>query len=100
MEIVPFQVSIPETVAADLQGRLRRVRWPEPETVGDWSQGTPLAYLRELCRYWLEDYDWRAAEARLNRFPQFTAEIDGLRIHFASTPASTPLMYASSVSYR
>lgn len=50
-DIVPFQISIPETVAADLKDRLRRTRWPEPETVGDWSQGTPLAYVRELCRY-------------------------------------------------
>lgn len=95
-DVVPFQVSIRETVAADLQDRLRRTRWPEPETVGDWSQGTPLAYARELCRYWLEDYDWHAAEARLNRFPQFTTEIDGLRIHFIHVrsphPDAVPLL--------
>jgi epoxide hydrolase len=89
-DITPFQISIPETVATDLQARLRRTRWPEPETVSDWSQGTPLAYVRALCRYWLEDYDWRAAEARLNRFPQFTTEIDGLRIHFVHVRSPNP----------
>lgn len=81
-DIVPFRIDIPETAVTDLRDRLRRTRWPEPETVDDWSQGTPLAYVRELCRYWREEYDWRAAEARLNRFPQFTTAIDGLGIHF------------------
>jgi epoxide hydrolase len=95
-DIVPFQISIPETAAADVRDRLRRTRWPEPETVGDWSQGTRLTYMRELCRYWLEEYDWHAAEARLNRFPQFTTEIDGLRIHFIHArsphPDAVPLL--------
>jgi pimeloyl-ACP methyl ester carboxylesterase len=95
-DIVPFRVGIPETVAADVRDRLRRTRWPEPETVGDWSQGTRLPYIRELCRYWLEEYDWQAAEARLNRFPQFITEIDGLPIHFVHVrsphPDAVPLL--------
>ncbi|MBI0295683.1 alpha/beta fold hydrolase [Streptomyces sp. PRKS01-29] len=95
-DIVPFRISIPEATASDLRDRLRRTRWPEPETVGDWSQGTRLTYIRELCRYWLEKYDWRAAEVRLNRFPQFTTEIDGLRIHFLHVrsphPDAVPLL--------
>ena len=78
----PFLVQVPETELEDLRQRLRRTRWPERETVGDWSQGTPLAYVRDLCRYWLEEYDWPAAEARLNQFPQFVTEIDGLDMHF------------------
>jgi pimeloyl-ACP methyl ester carboxylesterase len=81
-DIIPFRIDIPEDHLEDLRERLRRTRWPEPETVAGWSQGTPLAYARELCRYWLEDYDWRAAEARLNRFPQFRTAVDGLDIHF------------------
>src|SRR5579875_1446995 len=81
-DIIPFRIDIPEDQLEDLRERLRRTRWPEPETVAGWSQGTPLAYARSLCRYWLEDYDWRAAEARLNRFPQFRTAIDGLDIHF------------------
>jgi epoxide hydrolase len=80
--ITPFRVEIPEAEVDDLRERLRRTRWPEAETVGDWSQGTPLAYARELCRYWLEEYDWPAAQARLNRFPQFRTTVDGLGIHF------------------
>ncbi|HEY7016070.1 MAG TPA: epoxide hydrolase [Streptosporangiaceae bacterium] len=81
-EIIPFRIEIPETDLDDLRQRLRRTRWPEPATVDDWSQGIPLDYTRQLCEYWLEQYDWRAAEARLNRFPQFLTEIDGLDIHF------------------
>jgi pimeloyl-ACP methyl ester carboxylesterase len=81
-EIIPFRIEIPETDLDDLRQRLRRTRWPEPATVDDWSQGIPLDYTRQLCEYWLEQYDWRAAEARLNRFPQFRTEIDGLDIHF------------------
>ncbi|HMG43896.1 MAG TPA: epoxide hydrolase [Acidimicrobiales bacterium] len=79
--IEAFRVAVPEAELEDLKGRLRRTRWPEAETVGDWSQGVPLAYLQELCRYWAEEYDWRATEARLNGFSQFRTEIDGLGIH-------------------
>lgn len=81
-EVAPFRAGIPESVLEDLRDRLRRTRWPERETVDDWSQGTPLAYVRDLCQYWLHDYDWRRAEARLNSFPQFTTAIDGMDIHF------------------
>lgn len=95
-DITPFQVRIPETDVTDLRERLRRTRWPEPETVGDWSQGTPLAYVRELCRYWREDYDWDAAEARLNRFPQFRTGLGELRVHFVHVrsphPDAVPLL--------
>ncbi|MFF1381546.1 epoxide hydrolase family protein [Streptomyces sp. NPDC058308] len=95
-DTVPFRISIPESAAADLRDRLRRTRWPEPETVDDWSQGTRLSYVRELCRYWTQEYDWAAAEARLNRFAQFTTEIDGLRIHFLHVrsphPDAVPLL--------
>lgn len=75
--LTPFRIDVPEGELEDLRERLRRTRWPEPETVDDWSQGTPLGYAREMCRYWLEEYDWRAADARLNRSGQFTTTIDG-----------------------
>jgi pimeloyl-ACP methyl ester carboxylesterase len=81
-DIRPFRIDIPEADLDDLRDRLRRTRWPEPEPVGDWSQGVPLAYVRELCDYWRSAYDWRAGEARLNRFAQFRTEIDGVDIHF------------------
>ena len=81
-EVKPFRIEVSEADLRDLRQRLKQTRWPEPETVEDWSQGVPLAYLRELCRYWSEEYDWRATEARLNSLPQFRTVIDGLGIHF------------------
>ncbi|HEX4091123.1 MAG TPA: epoxide hydrolase N-terminal domain-containing protein, partial [Trebonia sp.] len=81
-EITPFRIDIPDADLDDLRQRLRQTRWPDPETVDDWSQGIPLAYVRDLCGYWLDRYNWRASEARLNRFPQFRTEIDGADIHF------------------
>ncbi|MEV0825071.1 epoxide hydrolase family protein [Nonomuraea rubra] len=80
--VTPFRLDVPEPVLADLRERLRRTRWPEKETAEDWSQGVPLDYLRELCRYWADEYDWRATERRLNALPQFRTSIDGLGIHF------------------
>jgi epoxide hydrolase len=56
----PFKVAVPDADLADVRQRLRRTRWPERETVDDWSQGVPLAYLRELCDHWATAYDWRA----------------------------------------
>jgi epoxide hydrolase len=79
--VTPFRIEIPEADLSDLRERLGRTRWPERETVEDWSQGVPLAYLRELCGYWAREYDWRVTEARLNTLPQFRTEIDGLGIH-------------------
>jgi len=81
-EIIPFRIDIPEADLDDLRQRLRRTRWPDAETVDDWSQGIPLSYTRDLCGYWLERYDWRTCEASLNGLPQFRTSIDGLDIHF------------------
>jgi len=78
----PFRIEIPEADLVDLRDRLARTRWPESETVDDWSQGMPLAYTREVCDYWATRYDWRATEARLNALPQFVTAIDDLDIHF------------------
>ena len=89
-QIIPFQIDIPETNLDDLRRRLRQTRWPEAETVDDWSQGVPLAYLRDLCDYWQENYNWRACEASLNRFPQFRTQIDGVDIHFLHVPSPQP----------
>src|SRR6202012_85207 len=81
-EIRPYRIDVPAAVLDDLHARLARTRWPEAECVDDWSQGIPLAYTRELAGYWADGYDWRFREAALNRFDQFTTEIDGLDIHF------------------
>jgi epoxide hydrolase len=79
--VEPFRIAVPETELDDLRERLKAARWPERETVDDWSQGVPLDYLRELCAYWADGYDWRRAEARLNVLPGYRTEIDGLGIH-------------------
>jgi pimeloyl-ACP methyl ester carboxylesterase len=88
--VTPFRIDIPDADLDDLRGRLRRTRWPEAETVADWSQGIPLAYLRDLCGYWADGYDWRATEARLNRLSQFRTEVDGLGIHFLHVRSPHP----------
>jgi pimeloyl-ACP methyl ester carboxylesterase len=80
-EVAGFHLSVPEAQLEDLRARLRRARWPEAETVGDWSQGVPLAYMRELCAYWAEGYDWRPTEARLNALGQIRVDVGGLGIH-------------------
>jgi pimeloyl-ACP methyl ester carboxylesterase len=89
-EIVPFRIDVPEAELADLHDRLARTRWPEAETVDDWSQGIPLAYVQELCHHWATGYDWRASEARLNGFPQFRTELDGLGIHYLHVRSPEP----------
>jgi pimeloyl-ACP methyl ester carboxylesterase len=78
----PFQVEVPEEDLVELRRRIAATRWPSKELVADRSQGVQLATLQELARYWTTDYDWRACEARLNALPQFTAQIDGVDIHF------------------
>jgi pimeloyl-ACP methyl ester carboxylesterase len=80
--IRPFEIHAADEELEDLRRRLRATRWPEKEAVDDWSQGVPLAYVQEVCEYWAEKYDWRATERRLNQFPQFKTEIDGLDFHF------------------
>src|SRR4051812_4935190 len=88
--VTPFRIDIPEADLDDLRQRLARTRWPEAETVDDWSQGIPLSYVQELVEHWLNKYDWRATEARLNQFPQFRTEIDGLGIHFIHVKSPEP----------
>src|SRR5262245_23798745 len=64
--IRPFRINVPEADLVDLRRRIAATRWPDRETVNDRSQGTQLAKLQELVRYWGTDYDWRKVEARLN----------------------------------
>jgi pimeloyl-ACP methyl ester carboxylesterase len=78
----PFRVNVPEQDLTELRTRILATRFPEKETVADFSQGVPLATIEKLAKYWATDYDWRKAEARLNAVPNFITEIDGLDIHF------------------
>jgi pimeloyl-ACP methyl ester carboxylesterase len=95
-EVVPFQLHVAEEALDDLRQRLARTRWPEPATAPAWRQGVPVDWLRELCRYWANGYDWRRLEARLNALPQFMSQVDGVDIHFVHLrsphPAALPLV--------
>jgi pimeloyl-ACP methyl ester carboxylesterase len=80
--IRPFRIAIAQSDLDDLHDRLARARWPDEVPGVGWSRGVPLRYLKGLAAYWRESYDWRAWEAELNAFPQFTTEIDGQTIHY------------------
>jgi pimeloyl-ACP methyl ester carboxylesterase len=80
--IRPFQVNVRDADLTELRRRIEATRWPERETVEDDSQGVQLATIQKLARYWATEHDWRKVEARLNSFPNFIAEVDGLDIHF------------------
>ncbi|MCV9960305.1 epoxide hydrolase 1 [Pararhizobium sp. BT-229] len=81
-DIRPFQFTASDQQLTELRERILATRWPERETVPDQSQGVQLSTMEELSRYWATDYDWRKGEAKLNAYPQFITEIDGLDIHF------------------
>ncbi len=81
-EIRPFRIDIPQADLDDLRERLARTRWPAELPGAGWEAGVPLGYLKDLAAYWRTGYDWRAHEAQLNEFPQFTTVIDDQDVHF------------------
>jgi pimeloyl-ACP methyl ester carboxylesterase len=89
-KINPFRIDIPQADLDDLRDRLARTRWPDELPGTGWSYGVPSAYARQLADYWRTEYDWRAQEAALNRYPQFTTEIDGQNIHFLHVRSPEP----------
>ncbi|GAB4586154.1 epoxide hydrolase family protein [Nocardia sp. IFM 10818] len=105
-EIRPFRLDIPQSEIDYLHERLAHARWAGTLPGIGWERGVPLDHLRELAEYWRTGFDWRAQEAALNAFPQFTTEIDGQRIHFlhvrSAREDATPLLithgYPSSVA--
>ncbi|MPZ81302.1 MAG: alpha/beta fold hydrolase [Actinophytocola sp.] len=86
----PFLVDIPEADLDDLRRRIADTRWPDELPDVGWDRGVPLEYLKELADYWRTTYDWRAAEAELNRYPQFIADIDGAEVHFLHVRSPEP----------
>src|ERR671912_422389 len=102
-DIREFRIDVAQSDLDDLQERLVRTRWanelpPESREVGHqtglvppgWEYGVPLDYVKELVEYWRTDYDWRAWEAKLKEYPQFTTEIDGQNIHFLHVRSPEP----------
>jgi epoxide hydrolase len=88
--ITPFRVEIPQADLDDLHDRLDRVRWPDELPGVGWDLGIPLERTRELATYWRQKFDWRAHEAALNRYPQYTTEIDGQNVHFLHVRSANP----------
>src|SRR6188472_4062870 len=91
----PSPIAVPQAALDDLRQRLVATRWPERETVDDWSQGIPLVYTQELCAHWREEYDFGGFIARLNAFPQFRTPLsgdgpDGLAIDFLHVTSPEP----------
>lgn len=94
--VEPFRVEVPEAALDDLRRRLADTRWPAELPGVGWDRGVPADYLAELVEYWRTQFDWRAVEAELNRYPQYTTEIDGARVHFlhvrSPEPDATPML--------
>ena len=95
-EIRSFNLDIPESEIDELKVRLNHARWPDSETVDDWTQGVPIEYHREFCEYWANDYNWHDTQDRLNKYPQYKTTIDDLDIHFlhlrSSHKDATPII--------
>src|SRR6201986_4639514 len=94
--IRPFRVEIPPAALDDLTDRLRRALWPDELPGSNGQYGVTSARVQDLARYWLDGFDWRAVEGRLDPHPQFVTEIDGQQIHFlhirSPRPGAPPLL--------
>lgn len=88
--IKPFTINIPQQDIEDLHSRLRQTRWPDQIPGTEWRYGAKTDYIEQLCQYWANDYDWRKHEAELNRYPQFTTQIDDHDIHFIHARSKHP----------
>ncbi|WP_152363607.1 epoxide hydrolase family protein [Microlunatus speluncae] len=92
----PFRIAVPQADLDDLHARLANTRWARELPDVGWTRGVPAGYLRRIADHWQHKYDWRAAEAGLNRLPQFVTEVDGQELHFAhlrsAEPGARPLL--------
>ncbi|HEY0418900.1 MAG TPA: epoxide hydrolase [Acetobacteraceae bacterium] len=90
MTPAPFRLSVPESAITDLRERLARTRYPDQAPDAPWAFGTDVGYLRGLVEYWRDGFDWRAQEALLNGFPQFTVPLHGIDLHYLHVPGQGP----------
>ena len=86
----PFRIDVPDSVIEDLKARLHNTRWPDQMPGTEWEYGTELTAVKKLCAYWADEYDWRAAEASLNAWPQFKATVGGQTLHYAHIRSAHP----------
>jgi microsomal epoxide hydrolase len=89
-EPVPFELHVDDAILADLRERLARTRWPDEPPIEPWATGSSVAYVKALCEYWRDGFDWRAEEAKLNAFPQFKVPLAGIDVHFLHVPGVGP----------
>jgi hypothetical protein len=80
--VTPFQVAIDQSRLDDIARRIAHYEWQEAPIEGGWGCGADLAYMKDLVRYWQNGFDWRQAEAGLNQYPQFMAEVEDTKLHF------------------
>ena len=94
--IHPFRIDVPDRTLNRIRARVAEYLWHEMPDDGGWAYGTNLDYMKELCAYWLDEYDWRTHEAAINRFSHYIAPVDGIDLHFihekGSGPAPLPLI--------
>ncbi len=94
--IQSFHIDIPDETLDRIRARVADYPWHEMPDDGGWEYGTNLDYMKQLCAYWVEEFDWRKQEAAINRFSHFMAPVDGIDIHFihekGSGPAPLPLI--------
>jgi pimeloyl-ACP methyl ester carboxylesterase len=88
--VTPFTIAVPDKMLADIRARVAAFPWHEMPDDGGWDYGANLDYMKELCAYWLDAYDWRKHEAALNRFSHFRADVDGIDLHFIHEKGSGP----------
>jgi len=89
-EIQPFRIDVADTTLRQIRERVAQYPWHEMPDDGGWDYGTNLDYLKQLCAYWVDEYDWRQHEADLNRFAHYRTEIDDIDLHFIHEPGSGP----------
>ena len=94
--IHPFRIDVPDKTLDYIRARVAEYPWHEMPDDGGWAYGTNLDYMKELCAYWLDEFDWRTHEAAINRFSHYIAPVDGIDLHFihekGSGPAPLPLI--------
>ncbi len=88
--ITPFQYHVSDAVLDDIRSRVINYPWHEMPDDGGWEYGTNMKYLKKLCAYWVDEFDWRAQEAHINSFSHFKAPVDGIDMHFIREEGSGP----------
>lgn len=86
----PFTIAIPQERLDHIAARIKSFEWLDVPQDGGWAYGANQDYLKGLCAYWLDGFDWRAQEAKLNQLPQFVARVEGIDIHYVHIKGSNP----------